>query len=161
MTGSSRGIDNFVIKNGEVEGKAEPDRMRGLHFCLRNVKRLLIRLLRILDYRCKCKLASIQITPSTTSFLHRDHRSNKLLSSGEMWRERNARRGNEQKLNKRRENASEFQRFVSCLSYKDWYVSFHLEFRWPWTSRVHKSLPIFYDMTLLERASSSWVIVYE
>jgi len=72
MTGSSRGIDNFVIKNREVEGKAEPDRMRGLHFCLRNVKRLLIRLLRILDYRCKCKSASIQITPSMTSFLRRD-----------------------------------------------------------------------------------------
>lgn len=87
MTGSSRGIDNFVIKNGEVEGKAEPDRVCRLHFRLRNVKRLLVRLLRILDYRCKCKSASIQITSFTTSFLRRDHRSNKLSLS-----ERNARR---------------------------------------------------------------------
>lgn len=134
MTGSSRGIDNFVIKNGEVEGKAEPDRVRRLHFRLRNVKRLLVRLLRILDYRCKCKSVSIQITSSTTSFLRCDHPSNKLSwdAAGE---ERDERK-DERKLDKRGENASEFQRFASRLSHKDPRVSFHSELRRPWTGLV-------------------------
>jgi len=163
VTGSSRGIDNFVIKNGEVEGKAEPNRVRRLHFRLRNVKRLLVRLLRILDYRCKCKSASIQITPSTTSFLHRDHRgNNKLpLSSGEMTGGEREERKGERKLNKRRENASEFQRFASRLVLQRPHVSFHSGLRRPWTGRIHKSSPIFHDVTLLRRASPSWVIAYE
>lgn len=157
MTGSSRGIDNFVIKNGEVEGKAEPDRVRRLHFRLRNVKRLLVRLLRILDYRCKCKSASIQITPSTTSFLRRDHPSNKLsLSSGGRCGGRGARREErqtEQKEGRKRKRISTI-RLASILQRSR--VSFYSEFRRPWTDRVHKSSPIFHDD--FAETCISWVI---
>lgn len=93
MTGPSRGIYNFVIKNGEVEGKAEPDRVRRLHFRLRNVKRLLVRLLRILDYRCNANQPLFRLhlprprffffsfSSLSFSLLPRNHRSNKSPAS--------------------------------------------------------------------------------
>ena len=61
MTGSSGRVNNFIIKNGEVESKTEPDGMGGLHFWLCYVKCFLIRFLWILDYRCNAN-REIQIT---------------------------------------------------------------------------------------------------
>lgn len=41
-------VEDFVVKDGEVEGEAQPDWVRRLHFLLADVEGLLIGLLRVL-----------------------------------------------------------------------------------------------------------------
>ena len=42
-------VEDFIVKDGEVEGEPQSDGMRGLHFRLGNFKSVLVRLLRIFD----------------------------------------------------------------------------------------------------------------
>lgn len=172
MTGPSRGIYNFIIKNGEVEGKAEPDRMRRLHFRLRNVKRLLVRLLRILDYRCNANQPLFRLhlprprfflflysLSLSLSLLPRNHCSNKLPASSS---ERERREKMDKSWIKGEKMRTGFDSSRVCPTKTGRpAVPFYSGHRRPWTDRVHKSSLIFSTLTCVrERTASpsSWVM---
>ena len=51
LTGLVGGVQNLIVKNGEIESKSQPDRMRRLHLVFGYVESLLIRLLGLVYYR--------------------------------------------------------------------------------------------------------------
>lgn len=72
VTGPRRGVDNLVIKDGEVEREAEPDGVCGLHFGLSDVEGLLVGFLRVLDDGCGQADALLSVATRASQHLAAD-----------------------------------------------------------------------------------------
>lgn len=67
MTGTCWRIDNLVVEHREVERQAQANGMCRLHLALADVECLLVRLLRVLNYRCSESSITVTINPTITT----------------------------------------------------------------------------------------------
>ena len=49
LAGLVGGVEDLVVEDGEVEGEPKPDGVGGLHLAFADLKRVLVRLLRVVN----------------------------------------------------------------------------------------------------------------